>query len=212
MRKRFRQWEHGDPEKMRARIEDYVPHQPILPEFPKKRITTAVYKLCTVCGDVAFMVDEWSDEFLRIREKLDAKVIHLMRHPARWAASIARWTSRPLRQCLQVYSEGNLAFLARCAGKPWYKAVKHEDATRMPRAVFADVFRFCNIVYGEEWARFLWKMHSKDHDTNPDRHSTIMTKDTVMRRWRDLDADDLLLANEMVTEYWSGIYERVLRS
>lgn len=204
---RFPQWEHGDPEKMLARIENFEPHQRILPEFPKKGMTTAVYKLYSVCGDVSFMLDDWADEFLEIREKLDAKVIHLVRHPVRWLASVARWSDRPLRHCLELYNQGNRAFLERCAGQPWYKAVTHEDATRMSRVVFPTVLEFCNIVYDRLFHDFLGEMHTRDENPDPDNHSTIMTRHTVLMRWKDLDADDIKMANEMTDRYWSGIYE-----
>lgn len=204
---RFRAWPFGDPEALRKVIENYRGHQVILPEFPKKRVTTAVYKLTTVCADVAFVIDEWMDEFLEIREKLDAKVIHLMRHPARWAASILRWGDRPLETSLRMYGERDRAFYDRCGGERWYKAIKHEDATVYPTVIFPSLFFWCMISYTREFHDFVGRMHAEDRDTKPDDHSTVMKKRTVLDRWRDLNPEQLALANDSVREYWTDIYE-----
>ncbi len=204
---RFRQWPHEDWRAMRRVIEDYRGHQAILPEFPKKCVTTAVYKMTTVCADVAFVIDEWMDEFLEIREKLDAKVIHLLRHPARWAASVLRWGDRPLETSLRMYGERDRAFHDRCTGARWYKAVKHEDATLYAKTVFSHIFFWCMISYTREFHNFITRMHDEDHKPKPDDHSTVMKKRTVLDRWRDLNPEALALANDAVRKYWTGIYE-----
>lgn len=208
---RFRQWPLDDPEELRKVIEEYKGHQTILPTFPKKRVTTALYKLYSVCVDVAFVVDEWMDQFLEIREKLDAKVIHLLRHPARWSASVLRWGDRPLETSLRLYSERNRSFFDRCTGTNWYKAVKHEDATMYPKTVFSHLFFWCMISYTREFYDFLAEMHTRDHNPKPDDHSTIMKKRTVLDRWRELDPEQLALANEVVRKDWEGVYETLGR-
>ncbi len=206
MDERFRQWKHSDSEAMKNRIEWYEGHQTILPAFPKKTITTAVYKLYSVCADVAFVVEEWMDEFLEIREKLDAKVIHILRHPARWAASILRWGDRPLKSSLELYGNDR-AFFDRCAGERWYKAIKHEDATMYPTAIFPILFSWCMITYTREFKDFCARMHVEDYKPKPDDHSTVMKKRTVLDRWRGLTPKQIALANDSVREYWTGIYE-----
>ena len=204
---RFRQWPFDRPEALRKMIESYRAHQTILPQFPKKRVTTAVYKLTTVCADMAFVVEEWMDQFLEIREKLDAKVIHLLRHPARWAASVMRWGDRPLETSLRIYGERNRAFFDRCTGARWYKPIKHEDATQYPKMMFPDIFFWCMISYTREFHDFVARMHAEDHKPEPDDHSTIMQKRTVLDRWRELSPENLTLANDAVRKYWDGIYE-----
>lgn len=207
MEERFRQWNHADPEDVRDRIEWYEGHQTILPVFPKKTITTAVYKLYSVCGDVAGEIEAWPDEFLEIREKLDAKVIHLVRHPARWAASVIRWGDQPLDKSLEIYSRGNTDFWKECCGKRWYAVVKHEDATNYPGVIFPSMFRFAMISYTRAFHDFCREMHRADETPAAHRYSTIMKKRTVLDRWRGLEDSDLVLANEMVRKYWNGIYE-----
>jgi hypothetical protein len=212
LQERIRSWPWDDPAKLRRRILGYVPHQHILPNFhTDEDPRVAVYKLYSVCGDAAFILEEWVNDFLRLRHKLGAKVIHLVRHPARWAASVKRWGDRPLGKSLEVYGRGNERLNMLCRGQPWYCVEQHETSSLFPRSVFPAVMAWLGLPLGSAFWHFVNEMHTEDRDPKPDRHSVVMEPRTVMDRWMGLTESELDMANESCRTFWDWFYKPLRR-
>lgn len=215
----FLNWNFKNAEEVENNVLSFKPHVDIKPYFPKTTIDTAVYKLITILGVISYN-DFCRDrikhrEFKRIRKRLDAKVIHLIRHPVRWAASIQRWGPRDnkrMKQALKFYIRNNLAFYAAYCKKPWYVLIKHEDLLKEAEAEILRLFKFCSLKPTAQLYDYLKICHSKDSQGEVDLHETIMTKNTILNRWKAEYKDEEIIdyANRLTLKYWPKFYKPLL--
>jgi len=206
-------WNLDDPVEFRRRIMGFEPHVPILPEFNKGEIDTVVSKLITVLGAVRTDGhgdrDPWAVSFFKsFREKLDAKVLHIVRHPVRWAASVMRWGARPLDKMfgvLDYYTKVNMAFWERYKDEPWYRIMIHDRLTIDTEKELDGIMEFCGLEGGKQLEQFLQKTHSRDSTVSPHMHATVMRKATVLNRWRDqkLNIRIVRYANQLANDRWA---------
>lgn len=206
-------WNIDDPAELRKHVMEFKPHVPILPEFDKDEIDTVVSKMITVLGAVRTDShgdrDPWAAPFFEaFREKLDAKVLHIVRHPVRWAASIMRWGGRPLDKMLAIldyYTKVNMAFWARYKDESWYRLVLHDSLTEYTEEEITEIMKFCDLDGGKQLEQFLRKTHAQDTPVSPHKHATVMTKATVLNRWchQRLGPEIVLAANQLARDKWA---------
>lgn len=215
----FLKWNFNNTKEVERKILSFKAHVDIKPHFQKTKIDTAVYKLITILGVISYN-DFCKDEikhrrFKRIRKKLDAKVIHLIRHPVRWAASIQRWGPRDdvrMKQVLDFYIRNNLKFYNAYRKNDWYIFIKHEDLIEGTETEILRLFKFCNLVPSKQLYDYLEICHSKDIDEYVHNHETIMRKDTILNRWKAEYRNKEIIdyANKLTVKYWSKFYKPLL--
>lgn len=197
-------WDVTDWLHVWCRVQLFKTHIPIRPTFPKQQMDTAVYKLHTVLGDMTRPAVKWTPAmFERIRKYLDAKVIHLVRHPTRWTASIIRWMPEYMNaQAHDLYAEANRAFHDRYHSEPWYRLYRHDDLVTTP-GVIDGLFGFAELDQSEAFFQFQQQMHSKDVDHDDHDRNTIMTQRALLEKWRDMPEKWIDLAEETTDKHWS---------
>lgn len=195
-------WRVEDDVEVWCRVYLFRPHLAILPEFAKGEMRTAVYKLHTVLGDVARPGVKWTRPlFERIRYALDAQVIHLVRHPVRWAASMRRWMPSHLNDLTtSIYTDGNAEFWEHYAYESWYRLVRHEDVVGN-RAALSELMEWCGLEATSSFDEFVGEMNAADIDTSKQQRTTVMTVDTLLNRWRELP-EKILGQMQHVTARW----------
>lgn len=205
-------WDTSDGKTVEKAVWSFIPHCRIDPTFEKARVNTAVYK---VCAAVNVFQEDWLDTaFNRIRHDLDAKVIHLVRHPVRWAASVDRWSpmdDEKMRDAILRYTTRNLKFRADFWHEDWYRFLRHEDVLENPTHVMDTVFRFSGLARSEAFDRFVREMNSYDGPNDPHKHTVYALKSTALDRWKITYRNWPIVsyANGVVEGNWKGIYERL---
>lgn len=197
-------WDLDDPVSIWCRAYLFKNHIPILPVFEKSQMEIAVYKLHQVLGDIARHGTFWNwPMFELIREKLQAQVIHLVRHPMRWSASVARWGPEHLTlESHEIYALRNREFWDRYAGKPWYQMVRHEDLVES-RERIRQLILGHGLVPSRRFEAFCEMTHSGDGDPDPHAHSIMMKPDTVLDRWKELPSRIQEVADRYTREAWA---------
>lgn len=211
-------WPVKNPDEFRRRVVAFLPHVDIKPHFAKGDVEAAVYKMAhafpmvTVGGG---RVASWSeDRLIRTRTSLDAKVLHVVRHPTRWAASVHGWAPRPPRimiKTLDLYTESNVSFHRRHAGEPWYRLVVHDRLTACLRSLISGILDFCGLRPSPALETYLELTHSMDTMGSPHLHQTIMRPATVLNRWKDYHETEVVMhAEELARSAWDGIFEPIV--
>lgn len=197
-------WDVTDWLRVWCRVHLFTPHIPIRPTFPKAPINTAVYKLHTVLGDMTRPAVKWTPAmFDRMRKYLDAKVIHLVRHPTRWTASMLRWMPEYLNvNAHDLYAESNRAFHDRYMREDWYRLFRHEDLIRNPDAIDA-LFGFAGLQQGPAFVEYQAEMHSKNVDNDDQDRNTIMTQNALLEKWREIPEKFIDMAEDFTNRYWT---------
>ena len=146
-----------------------------------------------------------------LQEKLNAKIIHLIRHPVRWVASIQRWGPRSrssMNLSLWIYIYANMAFHYSAHTQPWYYLVRHEDLVLNEHNDIEQLLNFCRLRPNEELYTFLTHCHKTDSYASPHLHETNMTKKTILDRWKkNEDKRIIQYANKLTAQYWSSLYQ-----
>jgi hypothetical protein len=213
----FWRWPFDDTNEILYRAFDFKEHVPINPKFVKQRYTHIVSKLCQSLGMINIkgkLRRTWPDgKFDEIREKTNAMVFHLVRHPVRWAASVQRWGPRSdagMADGLKLYTRINMEFCEAHCGKPYYSLVRHEALASHAISTMGRIFIDCGLEIPDAFFRYAEEMHARDEDDGTDAHShkTIMTQDSVLNRWKTSKRIKgvIDLANKLVEEQWEDIY------
>ncbi len=196
-------WNLEDPVELWCRSYLFKNHLEIQPHFPKTAMDTAVIKEHTALGDMARHSVKWNWKLVeKIRAGLDARVIHLVRHPTRWTASMLRWMGPHMSYASQeLYARRNREFYERYKGEPWYRLVRHEDLIRN-HSLILELLSFCGLEPSPALTEFLETMNCEDRDTSKKQRNTVMTVGTLMQRWRGMPVRDIEQAEEFTAEHW----------
>ena len=206
-------WDIDDWVSVWSRVYLFKTHIPIRPEFEKFEMRTAVYKLHTVLGDMTRHAVRWNAAlFEKVRSALDAKVVHLVRHPTRWAASILRWMHEfHSVESHELYAESNCRFHDRYQAEPWYRFVRHEDLIDDPQQVL-DLLGFCDVSTSPAFTEFVAGMHAEDRDFDDHSRDTTMTKSALADGWRNMPGPAIELAERFTDARWGWAGYQPLRS
>jgi hypothetical protein len=206
-------WRLDEPQHVRAKVEAFTPHVDIPPRFSKHAVECAVYKTSGPLseGNQALAL-ELARRFFEMRRVLDAKVIHLVRHPVRWAASVARWSSRDnasMMESIREYTRMNIDFRNSHRNHEWYTMVRHENVIDDPVNKMQRLFDFVGVSRSIAFDEFIEEMHSYDGPDDPHCHTVYARKSTPLDRWKTSYKNWFIVryANEVTRESWKGIYE-----
>lgn len=209
-------WDFDNQSELNKSIFSFKPHVDIKPHFKKGEIDTALYKMMTILpvishqdfckGDIAH------NEFEAIQKKLNAKVLHLIRHPVRWAASVQKWGPRnneKMKQALEFYTSHNIKFYETYKEKVWYRLIKYDDMVLNTEKEILTIFNFCNLKPPPPLYKYLQQCHLRNSRGSPHLHKTIMKKETVLNGWKTLYKNNEIIdyANHLTAKHWSNFYE-----
>lgn len=196
-------WNLDDPVELWCRTYLFRNHLEIKPHFPKTVMDTAVIKEHTALGDMRRHSVKWTWRLVeKIRKGLDAKVIHLVRHPTRWTASMLRWMPPHMSYPSQeLYATRNRECNEHFQGEPWYRMVRHEDLIR-DHSLILEMVRFCGLEPSPALKMFLNLMHSEDLDVSKKERTTVMTVGALTDRWRGMSSHYIEQAEKATAEHW----------
>ena len=215
----FQQWNFYNEQRLHERIIRFKPHVKMAIEFPKNgEIDTAVYKLSFPFQSI-YTDNMQTVAFEHIRNKLNAKVVHLTRHPLRWAASIRRWrqgledtrfTDGPLSNLMRWYVQKNEIFTRMYYDQDWYWPVSHERLMDNLENEVKGMFFHCGLKIGEQTRNFMNICHTfndEKSDEEIDRHKVIMKPDTVKNRWQEMSKEVIKLGHRLAKD--SILFEKI---
>ena len=189
----FRLWRYNSPEVMRRLVTDFSPHCPTtMPEFPHDELTHACYKLITVNGMIGTGTGtpylQWGDhEFGAMRAFLDAKVIHLVRHPLRWmvsAAKTAKQEPQALEMSVDTYCTTNAAFAEKYSMCQWYARVTHEELISGAGSVMRGLTAWAKLPWHQHIASFIVQTQRETRVLPTHEHSCYAQPEIPLEGWR----------------------------
>lgn len=207
------------------KVLNFREHLKLLPTFTKSLVTHAVHKLVGPMGHVEWVppmsessICRQRDAFCRIATVLDPHIIHLLRHPVRWAASVLRWSVWPVtveafRTWLRRYTVDAEALAQQYSSNPKYRVVLFEDLVDSTVSLTQELMHWVGLDPRHADTAFWSSCHEQTTaDLNPHSHSVFMKKSTVMNRWQCLPDWLLNLANAVASDpFWSQFYKPLVR-
>ena len=188
---KFIKWPFDNKEELNKRILGY--EDVIKPNWTKNKrnIDTAVYKLDYVFNgrwDYSVLNNRG---FEQNRKQLEAQVIHLVRNPIRWIASVCRYIDQDiymndLIMFVRKYVERNQLFYNLYSKEKWYRLVHHDNLVKNTKKEIETLFHWVGIQATPKLHEFIKECHRKDTIKTVHDHNVIQTKNSVLNRWKDV--------------------------
>lgn len=86
--------------------------------------------------------------------------------------------------------------------------IKHEELLEDTECNTLKLFDFCNLKPSQQLYDYIKVCHTKDTEQHVHNHDTIVTKDTVLNRWKQQYKNKEIIdyANCLTGKYWQEFY------